>query len=134
MRAVIRIGAFAIIACASAGPAVAQSSGSNTCKLEQPPNEAVRRVLPGGMAEIKYPDPRTVPNNYTGCLNTWLEGVGPPVLIAVAKFKDGVTESVRIPAYGLDCAYENNRLVDDPARRGTCLDAKDVTLEKWRIQ
>lgn len=86
------------------------------------------------MAEIKYPDPRTVPNNYSGCLNIWLEGVGPPVLTTVAKFRGGVTESVSIPAYGLNCEYRNNRLVPDPVRRGTCLDATDVTLEKWRIQ
>jgi hypothetical protein len=102
--------------------------------MTQPPKEAVRKALPGGMAEIKYPDPRIVPNNYTGCLNTWLEGVGPPALTTVARFKNGVTESVGIPAYGLNCEYKNNRLVPDPARRGNCLEAKDVTLDKWRLQ
>ena len=85
------------------------------------------------MAEIKYPDPRSVPNNYTGCLNTWFEGDGPPRLATVARFSGGVTEWVRIPAYGLNCEYKNNQLLPDPARQGTCLEAKDVTLGKWRL-
>jgi hypothetical protein len=42
------------------------------------------------MVEIRHPDPRTVPDTYTGCLNTWLEGVGPPALMTVREVEGRV--------------------------------------------
>jgi hypothetical protein len=125
----LAIGAFIYVV----GSALAQTPSSSTCGMAEPPKQAMRKTLVGGMVEIKYPDPTTVPANYTGCLNIWMEGVGDPVLTMVAKFKNGVAESVSVPPYGLNCEYKNNKLVHDPARLGTCLDAGDVTLDKWRM-
>jgi hypothetical protein len=129
----LRAYALPICCLVCAGSTFAQPAGIDTCGMKQPPEGALRRTLPGGMAEIKYPDPRTVPNDYTGCLNTWLDGIGPPALLTVARFRNGITESVSIPAHGLNCEYQNDSLVPDPARKGHCLDTKDVTLEKWRL-
>ena len=132
MRAVIRTFMLAVAVVIHVGFAAAQSSSRDACGMADPPKDAIRKKLVGGMVEIKYPDPATVPGNYTGCLNLWYEGVGPRVLATVARFKNGVTEAVSVPPYGLTCEYRNNTLVPDPARRGECLDAADVTLDKWR--
>lgn len=112
-----------------AGAASAQTVDS--CKLTEPPKDALRKTLPGGMVDIKYPDPAKVPSNYTGCLNSWFSASGPPAFIA--KFRNGVTESVISPITGLVCEYRNGQLVPDPRRLGTCLEAQDVTLAKWRL-
>jgi hypothetical protein len=124
-----------LVALACVGFSVAEAASGDACGMVDPPKEAVRKTtVVGGAIEIWYPDPRTVPSNYTGCLNTWYtyEGTGPATLVSVAKFNKGVTESVRVPPYGLTCEYRNNALVPDPARLGTCLEAADVTLDKWR--
>jgi hypothetical protein len=59
---------------------------------------------------LYYPDPRGVPPDYSGCLNTWAEG---GARMIEAKFENGKIRWYRIGANDVYCEYENDRVVKE---------------------
>ena len=91
-----------------------QSRGDeyDTCSLTSVPEDAVRQAipLPTGTANIvAFPDPDTVPNNFNGCMNRWMEASGTTVRILEARFVNGGLTWYRAGDGEIYCEYENDK-------------------------
>jgi hypothetical protein len=60
---------------------------------------------------VAFPDPKSVPDNFTGCLNTWLALSNEDVRIFEAKFVDGKIRWLKSGSGQLYCEYEGDRVV-----------------------
>lgn len=113
-----------------------------TCGLTRIPDNAVRIEVPPSPPLFQYPDPRAVPKNYTGCLNTWLEGNIPAMQ---GRFFQGRIVWFKVGGNDVYCEYENDRVVkqvvDEALRRKMaeagmmatyCPPGHELIPSKWR--
>lgn len=113
-----------------------------TCNLTQIPAGAVRIDVPPSPPLFQYPDPRAVPKDYSGCLNTWLEG---NIRAMQARFERGKVVWFRVGGNDVFCEYENDRvvrqIVSEDLRRqmaqagmisNYCPPGEDLAPSKWR--
>jgi hypothetical protein len=113
-----------------------------TCSLSQIPADAVRVDVPQSPPLFHYPDPRAVPKDFSGCLNTWLEG---NIRAMQARFYLGKVVWFRVGGNDVYCEYENDRVVkqvvDDSLRRkmaeagmtaSYCPPGQDLIPSRWR--
>ncbi len=127
---------------ASGAAAQSASTIETTCGLSQIPANAVRVEVPQSPPLFHYPDPRSVPQDYTGCLNTWLEGNIPAMQ---ARFFRGRIVWFRVGGNDVYCEYENDRVVkqvvDEALRRKMaeagmvatyCPPGHELIPSKWR--
>jgi hypothetical protein len=87
---------------------------SNTCDLAKPPENSIRRIAsqtPDAPTLISFPDPKEVPANYSGCLNTWIAAPGKDIRVVEAKFVDGRIKWSRMGKGEIYCEYENDRVI-----------------------
>ena len=91
--------------------AIAQTSAT-TCNLSAPPEDAARASSSLIGEVLAYPDPKSVPTNYSGCLSTW---VGGGVRMIEAKFENGKIRWYRMGDNDLYCEYENDQVVKEVA-------------------
>jgi len=127
----------------AAGAAAQQAlTAEATCSLSQIPANAVRVEVPQSPPLFHYPDPRSVPWDYSGCLNTWLEG---NIRAMQARFNRGRVVWFRVGGNDVYCEYENDRVVkqvvDESLRRkmadagmttSYCPPGQDLVPAKWR--
>lgn len=96
----------------------AQNNESMGCNLNAAPTNAVRKSAGSALPTLSFPDPETVPPNYSGCLNLWSEA---GVRIVEAKFEKGAIRWYRLGDNEVYCEYENNRptkeMLSDAARK-----------------
>jgi hypothetical protein len=113
-----------------------------TCNLSRIPDGAVRVEVPQSPPLFHYPDPRAVPKNYSGCLNTWLEG---NVRAMQGRFINGKIAWFRVGDHDVYCEYENDRVVkqvvDEGLRRkmaqsgivtSYCPPGEELIPARWR--
>ena len=113
-----------------AQPAVDEST---TCSVQAAPAEAIRQPQIGGVITLHYPDPRSVPADYSGCLNSWAV-VGEETTPAfVAKFDKGVIQYWKAAAMNITCAYEGGQLIKEKSTNSPmCPPARELALKKWQ--
>jgi len=117
-------------------------TAENTCNLAQMPATAVRVTEPPAEPVFHYPDPRAVPRDYSGCLNTWLDG---NVRALQARFEKGRVVWFRVGGNDVFCEYENDRVVkqfvSESLRRqmaeagmisNYCPPGEELVPSKWR--
>lgn len=115
--------------------AVAQSAidEAPACNVQVVPKEAVRLPQNGGLVTLHYPDPRSVPADYSGCLNSWAVIGNKTVPMFVSKFDKGVIQSWKMAEMNVVCNYENGQLARDKSVSASmCPPAREVTLKKWQ--
>lgn len=113
-----------------------------TCGLSQIPVNAVRVEVPQSPPLFHYPDPRAVPGDYSGCLNTWLEG---NIRAMQARFNRGRVVWFRVGGNDVYCEYENDRVVKEVVDEGLrrkmaeagmtaryCPPGQDLIPSRWR--
>lgn len=113
-----------------------------TCNLRDIPAQAVRVEVPQSPALFHFPDPRSVPHDYSGCLNTWFEG---NVRAMQARFNRGKVAWFRVGNNDVYCEYQDDRVVkqfvDEGLRRkmaesgllsNYCPPGEELIPSKWR--
>lgn len=90
------------------GAAAQALNAETTCNLVQMPATAVRVTAPPAEPVFHYPDPRIVPADYSGCLNTWLDG---NIRAMQARFEQGKVVWFRVGNNDVFCEYESDRVV-----------------------
>ena len=95
-----------------ASQSFAQLDASTTCHLTAVPKDALRVAQPSTPTMFHFPDPRIVPLDYSGCLNTWIEG---GFRLIEAKFEGGKIKWYRMGTGTNDvyCEYENDRVTKE---------------------
>jgi len=106
---------------------------STACNIQAVPEEAIREPQIGGAVTVYYPNPRTLPADYSGCLNSWIV-VGEKTTPAfVAKFDKGVIQFWKAAAMNITCSYEGGQLVHAKSTNASmCPPAREITLKKWQ--
>jgi hypothetical protein len=99
-----------------AGCSQAPWTEANTCNLTKPPENSVRRIAsqtPGEPTLLAFPDPKEVPADYNGCLNTWIATPGEDVRVVEARFVGGKVKWTRMGHGEVYCEYENDRVIKE---------------------
>lgn len=106
---------------------------STTCNVQTVPEGAIRQPQIGGAVTLHYPDPRSVPADYSGCLNSWAVVGENTVPAFVAKFERGVIQFWKMAAMNVVCSYEDGQLVREKSSNASmCPPAREVALKKWQ--
>jgi hypothetical protein len=88
----------------------------DACKLTKPPKEAEIVNVGHAGRVVGYPNLTKVPDNYSGCLKTWLDSDGSlanSLLIISAQFTDGSVSHIEFTEPDTDkivCEFDSNRV------------------------
>ena len=103
--------AAAILAGATALPALGSPFGAANCQLTVPPSGAGEDIAFGEFAKI-YPRSRDFPDRYTGCQITWVQANSGWDVQGITYFENGEAVSYWSPPPGeMLCQYRSGRIV-----------------------
>ncbi len=106
---------------------------AQNCDIKIAPKDALRHPLDGDtLATLHYPDPRSVPDDYSGCLNIWFEADGRSFLTAVIRFKKGQLVSLTDPERNMGCHYDNGRLIKEKSAPAELCPPSGGTVSEWK--
>ena len=118
----------------ASAPHVVGAKVENACVITSLPEIGVFRQeqANGAFLTAHYPDPRQLPNDYTDCLQVWMEAKGRSEIFMVGRFEGGDVRAIHVPAMNIECTYVGGKLKAGNTRRACPSTTEGVELKTWR--